>query len=311
LGGLLGAIADHFSLGRHAEVSVEANPGTVDAAALRELRAVGFNRLSLGVQSFNDAELRLLGRIHTGAQARQAVEDARAAGFDNLSIDLIRGLPGQSRKAWEANLQQAIALEPDHISAYGLSLEHGTPLADAVAAGQLPAPRSDDPEWVRVTVDLLGSAGYERYEISNFARPGYACRHNLTYWRNLPYVGVGAGAWSYQVEADRAVRYRNHPDIARYCAAALAGEDLVAERDVQDLRGAAGETLMVGLRLSEGVDLRVIQRRFGVDVRAGYGGLIGQLVEAGLMLDDGVRLRLTFQGLLVQSAVAARFLREH
>lgn len=291
-----------------AEVTVEANPGTVTAASLRALRAAGFNRLSLGVQSFDDAELALLGRVHNGAQARRTVEDARAAGFDNLSIDLIRGLPGQSLAAWEANLHQAIALQPDHISAYGLSLEHGTPLAERVAAGALSRPLSDDPEWVSVTVDLLASAGYERYEISNYARPGHACRHNLTYWRNLPYVGIGAGAWSYHIGPDWAVRSRNHPDVARYCAAALAGDDLVAERDIQDLHGAAAEALMVGLRLSEGVDVAEVRRRFGVDVRAAHAELIRQLVASGFMLDDGVRLRLTFQGLLVQSAIAARFL---
>jgi oxygen-independent coproporphyrinogen-3 oxidase len=304
---VLEALTAHFPLTPDAEVTVEANPGTVTADSLGALRDAGFNRLSLGVQSLDDAELALLGRIHTAADARRAVRDARAAGFENLSVDLIRGLPGQSLSAWKRNLREAVALGPDHISAYGLSLEHGTPLAAQVAAGELPEPLPD-PEWVGVTVEVLEAAGYARYEVSNYARAGRACRHNLVYWRNLPYLGLGAGAWGYEVGERGAVRHRNQPDVARYCAAALEGAALVCERDAQDLRWAAAEALMVGLRLAEGVNCEEVLRRYGLDVRAAHGKLIARLVEAGLMLDDGGRLRLTFQGLLVQNAVAARFL---
>jgi oxygen-independent coproporphyrinogen-3 oxidase len=304
----LQATAQRFPPVPGAEVSVEANPGTVTAQSLRELRVAGFTRLSLGVQSFDDAELALLGRIHSAADARRAVEDARAAGFEDLSVDLIRGLPGQTLSAWEANLRQAVALSPDHIAAYGLSLEPGTPLAAQVAQGALAQPASGDPEWVRVTVDLLSGAGYERYEVSNFARPGHACRHNLAYWHNRPYLGLGAGAWSYEIGARGAVRYRNEPDIAGFCDAALRGENLVSERDPQDLQVAAAEALMVGLRLAEGVSIEEIHQRFGIELRARHGALVRHLVAAGLMLDDGVALRLTFEGMLVQSAVAARFL---
>lgn len=305
---VLEAVVERFPLAAGAEVTVEANPGTVTAQSLRELRAAGFTRLSLGVQSFDDHELAILGRIHSGADARRAVEDARAAGFEDLSVDLIRGLPGQTLPAWEDNLRKAVALGPDHISAYGLSLEPGTPLAVRVAQGALAQPASGDPEWVRVTVDLLKKAGYERYEVSNFARPGHVCRHNLAYWHNRPYLGIGAGAWSYEIGARGAVRYRNLPDIAEFCDAALRGGDLVAERDSQDLHTAAAEALMVGLRLAEGVSVEDIRQRFGLDLRARHGTLVRQLVAAGLMLDDGVQLRLTFQGMLVQSAVAERFL---
>ena len=170
---VLHAVTARFVIAPGAEITLEANPGTVDEASLRALREAGFNRLSLGVQSLRDAELALLGRAHDASQARQAVASARAAGFDNLSLDLIRGLPGQKLEHWQETLEAAIALEPDHISAYGLSLEDGAPLKEKVERGELPRPRgSGSARWVDWTVRRLKRAGYRRYEISNYARPG-------------------------------------------------------------------------------------------------------------------------------------------
>ena len=294
-----------FSLAPDTEITVEANPGTVSVDSLRELRETGFNRLSLGVQSLSDPELRLLGRIHSAEQARQAVRDAREAGFENLSVDLIRGLPGQRLEDWQRTLEGAIDLAPEHISVYGLALEHGTPLHDKVTRGQLPPPRTEqDAQWIAWTVERLHEAGYRRYEISNYAKPGFECRHNINYWRNGEYVGFGAGAWSYL----GGERRRNVADPTEYTELAIAGEGLTTETERLTLEAALGETIMLGLRMVEGVSRQDIIDRLGVDVFERHGELIARLVGAGLMVQDPERLRLTFEGMLVQSAIALEFL---
>ncbi len=305
LGATLAAAAERFDIASDAEITLEANPGTVTRASLRALRRAGFNRLSLGVQSLADAELRLLGRIHTAAQARRAVAEAREAGFDNLSLDLMRGLPGQRLADWQRTVEAAVALAPDHISAYGLTLEPGTPLAAKVAAGELPPPVGEAAAtWVTWTVTTLRRAGYARYEISNYARPGHQCRHNLNYWLNGDYVGLGAGAWSYL----GGERRRNAVDPATYADWALGGTTLVVERERLDPQSALGETLMLGLRLTAGLEYTALSVRFGVDVPRLHGALIQRLIAGGLLVADARRLRLTPRGMLVQSAVAAEFL---
>jgi oxygen-independent coproporphyrinogen-3 oxidase len=305
LAAVLEALRDHFAIADDAEITVEANPGTVTVDSLRLLRQAGFSRLSLGVQSLEDAELRLLGRIHTSAEARQAVSSAREAGFDNLSIDLMRGLPGQTASQWETVLTQAAALTPNHISVYGLILEPDTPLREQVESGSLPTPEEEDAaDWIRWTVSTLAEAGYERYEISNYAQPGYRCRHNLLYWRDGEYVGLGAGAVSYL----SGERRRNLVKATDYIAGALEHRSLVAESERLDPDTACGEAVMLGLRTTEGLAPEELKRRFGVDLRQRHKDLIARLVAGGLMLDDGVRLRLTFEGMLVQSAIACEFL---
>ena len=284
---------------------MEANPGTVSVASLQELRACGFNRLSLGVQSFADDELRLLGRIHTAQDARDAVRHAREAGFANVSLDLIRGLPAQRLADWKRNVEAAIELAPEHISAYGLTLEEGTPLRERVARGDLPAPAgAGDPRWVEWTVERLQEAGYRRYETSNFARPGCECRHNINYWRNGDYLGLGAGAWSY-LDGERR---RSLADPAEYARRVEHGDDPVEERERLDPEAALGETIMLGLRMTEGISRAEMQRRFGVDIYRRHEALIERLVNGGLALWDGERLRLTFRGMLLHNAVAVEFL---
>lgn len=305
LAAVLEALRGHFAIADDAEITVEANPGTVTVDSLRLLRQAGFNRLSLGVQSLDDAELRLLGRIHTSAEARQAVSSAREAGFGNLSIDLMRGLPGQNASRWETVLTQAVALTPNHISVYGLILEPDTPLREQVESGLLPTPEEEDAaDWIRWTVSTLAEAGYERYEISNYAQPGYRCRHNLLYWRDGEYVGLGAGAVSYL----SGERRRNLVKATDYIAAAPEHRSLVADSERLDADTACGEAVMLGLRTTEGLAPEELKRRFGVDLRQRHKDLIARLVAGGLMLDDGVRLRLTFEGMLVQSAIACEFL---
>jgi oxygen-independent coproporphyrinogen-3 oxidase len=194
---ILTAIRASYHLDDGVEMSLEANPGTVDVAHLSGLRRLGFNRLSLGVQSFDDAELQALDRIHTGAEAAGAFEAARLAGFDNVNLDLIYGLAGQSLAGWRQNVERALSLRPEHLSLYALTIEEGTPLAIAISRGKAPSPDPDlQADMYELAQELLESAGYEQYEISNWALPGRACRHNLAYWKNARWLGVGAGAHS-------------------------------------------------------------------------------------------------------------------
>lgn len=305
LASILAVLQDSYTLLPQVEVTCEANPGTVDAPALHALRSAGFNRLSVGVQSLHDDELRLLGRIHTADQARAVLCDARAAGFDNLSVDLIRGLPGQRLKRWQQTLDQVIALQPEHVSVYGLSVEPGTPLAARIRTGSLPAPPSDEQaDWIGWTVARLRQAGYVRYEIANFARPGRECRHNLNYWRRGPYLGLGAGAWSFLDGRRR----RNVVIPEQYVRAVEAGEELTVDTERLEGRAALGEAIMLGLRTTKGVSRQELRDQFGVDVLDEWPDLIRRLVSAGLMAHDGDRLRLTDAGMLVQNAVAVQFL---
>ncbi len=302
---VLAALQGRLDLGPEAEVTVEANPGTVTEGSLRDLRDAGFNRLSLGVQSLRDEELQLLGRIHTADEACEAVDFARRAGFDNLSVDLIRGLPNQRLEHWQDSLCRAIDLVPDHFSAYGLTVEDGTPLKARIERGELPYPEAaGDPAWIEWTVRHLDEAGYRRYEVSNYARPGSESRHNINYWRDGDYIGLGAGAWSYT----DGERRRNVVTAADYTRASLAGEDLVDEAERLGPDASLGEAMMLGLRMVEGVSGAELHARFGVNVYERYEDTIRKLIAAGLMVDDRERLRLTFEGMLVQNAVAVEFL---
>lgn len=287
------------------EITCEANPGTVDESYLRALREAGCNRLSLGVQSFRDEELRLLGRVHSADQARAAVEAAREAGFTNLSLDFIAGLPGQSRAAWEYSLHEALALAPEHLSCYGLSLPPGTPLAAAVDRGDL-TPLDEETSaalWLR-THELLTAAGYRHYEVSNYARPGCECRHNLTYWRNQEYLGFGVSAASYW--AGR--RSTNLPAVADYAARLQRGEEVVAETELLSPAGCLGETVMLGLRLAEGVSPAQLRADFGPELVAPLELVARQMEAAGLLRISADRWHPTRRGLLLNNRLALAFL---
>lgn len=301
----LGRVRRSFPVIARPEVTVEANPGTVAAEGLALLRETGFNRLSLGVESLLDEELRLLGRCHTAAEARRAVAEARAAGFDNLSLDLINALPGQTVGAWQATLHDALHLQPEHISCYGLSLEKDTPLARAVEAGELRPPDEDTlVEMYELTHRLLTSAGYEHYEIANYALPGYHCRHNVNYWRNGEYLGLGAGAWSYL--AGR--RMKHEPDPARWVEKSEQGLPTLTEIEELDERQRAGEAIMLALRTAEGLDLAELQSRYHLDPDR-YSIRLKALIESGLALDVAGRLVLhPVRGFLLQSEIAQMFL---
>jgi oxygen-independent coproporphyrinogen III oxidase len=302
---VLEATADQLSLSPAAEITVEANPGTVSAQGLRLLRQAGFNRISLGLQSLNDTELRLLGRIHSADEGRRAVGAARDAGFDNVSVDLMRGLPGQRLRGWLASLEEAVALAPEHVSVYGLTLEEGTVLSAMVASGEVAPPTgAGDPRWVEQTVASLRAAGLARYEVSNYARPGRECRHNLNYWHNGEYLGLGAGAWS----CLDGRRSRNLWDVGEYIEAAATGADLTCEEERLNPTASLGETMMLGLRLVGGVSRRELQLRYGLDIGSVHARIIARLVQAGVLAAEGDTVRATERGMLVLNAVAAEFL---
>ncbi len=298
-------------LAEDAEVTLEANPGTVDLAYLAALREAGVNRLSLGVQSFAEKGLRFLGRNHSGGEAMAAYAAARQAGFDNVSLDLIYALPGQTVAEWLADLRQAIDLAPEHLSLYALSIEEGTPLAALVASGQVvPASGDEAASKYEAAAALLAHAGYEHYEVSNWARAGRpgrqaaCCRHNLGYWRNEPYLGFGAGAHSFF--AGR--RYRNEPEPARYVALVEAQDGAVVEATPIDARRAAADTVMLGLRLAEGIDCDRFAARHGLDLATLCEPELAELAALGLARRDERAIALTPRGWLVANEVIVRLL---
>lgn len=313
LGEILDACRRHFTIAEGAEITVEANPGTVDSGYLTGLLEKGVNRLSFGVQSFHDDELRLLGRIHTAAQAMESYCLARQTGWGNINLDLIYGLPRQSLSRWRATLRQAIHLRPNHLSLYCLSVEEDTPLGQHIAQGELPVPDPDlAAEMYILAEGMLDRAGYVHYEISNWAQPGYECRHNLTYWRNLPYLGLGAGAHSYR---DRK-RWYNVLSPGEYITrweADWQGPSPPAVEEIEALDEVleVAETMILGLRLvQEGVRLMDFKGRFGRELMAVYGQEIREMEQAGLLEVDGERVRLTARGRLLGNEVFQRFLPE-
>jgi oxygen-independent coproporphyrinogen-3 oxidase len=304
---LLGGVADILILNAKAEISIEANPGTVDPSKLSGLRLLGVNRLSLGVQSFDDEELFQLGRVHSAAEASDAFCAARQAGFDNVNLDLIYGLPGQGLSSWQDSLTRALDLQPDHLSLYALTVEANTPLAAAIAGGDLPAPDPDlAADMYEFAQDLLSSAGFVHYEISNWARtPGHVCQHNLTYWRNEAYLGIGAGAHSWW----NARRWSNTAHPSDYVAQVLAGQRPVAREETISPALEMGETMIMGLRLlDEGVSCRRFGERFGIDPRISFSDEIKELVDLDLLQTDGGGVRLTARGRLLGNQVFLRFL---
>lgn len=267
---ILESVREGFGLATGAEVSLEANPGTVSLESLAGYRRAGVNRLSLGIQSLQAEHLAALGRIHSAEQARQAVRWARQAGFDNLSCDLMFALPGQNEEGLQAEVSEFLALEPDHLSCYGLTVEAQTPFYHMHRAGGLDLP--DENAYAacfRLLHRCLTAAGYDHYEISNFARPGSACRHNLAYWQRRPYLGIGAGAHSF-CGRGWGERSAVANDLAGYAERLSRGEAPGTTLEVFDRRGAMAETLYLGLRTSAGVAEETFRLRFGTGVAEAF-----------------------------------------
>jgi oxygen-independent coproporphyrinogen-3 oxidase len=302
---LLAGVRARFDVSADAEVTLEMNPGTVTRETAEGFRAAGVNRASFGLQTFDDAQLRRLGRTHTAEDARRTLSTLRAAGFANVSFDLIAGLPGQSVAQWSRNMDEALALRPEHLSLYLLEVHEGTPLADQIARGAHPQP---DPDVAAEMYELLAartaSAGYEHYEISNFCLPGRESRHNLKYWTGEPYHGFGCSAHSY--DGHRA-RRSNERDTLRYVELIERAGSAVVETTNLTERDREAESLFLGLRLMRGVDLREHRARFGADVRASHADDLARFREAGLIELDAERLRLTREGALLSNEVFAAF----
>jgi oxygen-independent coproporphyrinogen-3 oxidase len=302
---ILAAIGDTFDLAEDCEITLEANPGTVDQSKLAQLRSAGFNRLSLGVQSLDDEFLSAIGRIHTAREALDAYVWARSSGFTNIGIDLIFALPRQTLKNWESALNAVVGMDPEHISLYELSIEEGTEFAKLCAEGQLDLPDEElRLEMYEAAIATLTAAGYEHYEVSNFARTGFRSRHNQVYWYNESYFGFGAGATSY-VNGVRSVRLS---DPRRYVEAINREEDPVESSERLTGRHRLAETLIQGLRLLEGVDLRRFRDDTGLDAIDSFREEISSLVRNGLVEVSEGRLRVTHKGLLLMNDVAVELI---
>ena len=302
---ILDATRARFRIADEAEVTMEMNPGTVTPEILNEFRRLGVNRASFGAQTFDDRELARLGRTHTAADTRQTLHDLRRAGFDNISFDLIAGLPEQTVAAWSRNLDEALALRPAHLSLYLLEVHAGTPLAEQLRQRRWREPDPDvAAEMYRLLFDRMVADGYEPYEISNFCLPGYESRHNMKYWTGAPVYGFGCAAHSFD---GAHARWSNERDARAYVELIETGASAVVETFELDRRAAGAEALFLGLRLARGVDLREHQRRFGADVRADHADDLARFSEAGLIeINDDV-LRLTPTGALLSNEVFAAF----
>jgi oxygen-independent coproporphyrinogen III oxidase len=290
---LLFTCAGVFGLADGAEVTLETNPESLVGRDLEGLRRHGVNRLSIGIQSFNDAELTILGRAHTAKQAYQALQAARRAGFDAISLDLMYGLPGQTPATWHTTLARAIDLGPQHLSIYQLSIDEGTHFAELDGHEDLPLPSEEEVLAMDdITARLCACAGFEQYELSNYRQPGFACRHNLVYWRNEEYFGYGAAAVSYR----QGMRSSRTSDPRRYCALIESGVSAVTEQELLDPAAAFRETVVMGLRLNEGISESRLHRRFGYCFADMYSDLLNKLVDDDLLVWDGSRMKLSARG---------------
>ncbi len=304
--GIMEHVRKAFHVAEGAEISMEANPGTVTREKLTDYRRAGINRLSFGLQSANDRELKLLGRIHTWAEFLESFHLARECGFTNINIDLMSALPGQTRESWKDTLKRVTDLNPEHISAYSLIIEDGTPFGEKYGSeeGRKLLPDEDsEREMYHETKRFLRDCGYERYEISNYAKPGRACRHNIGYWTGVPYLGLGLGASSYM----DGCRFAVNSDMKQYLEekpGMFTDVEKLTKKDMEE------EFFYVGLRMTAGVSLSEFERRFGVSAKDVYPGLMEMFVEEKAAVFQGDRFVLTDYGLDVSNYIMAQFLQD-
>ncbi len=287
------------------EFTVEANPGSLGRDRASVLRANGVNRVSMGAQSFNEAELAVLDRVHSPADIAAGAEVVHRAGFEHFNLDLIFGIPGQTPATWRESLQRAIRLGPDHLACYGLTFEPGTPLHDRLVQGRLLRVAEEmEAELYTAGVAELGAAGFEHYEISNFARPGCRCWHNLRYWHNLPVLGVGPAAASYLDGR----RWRNLPDAAEYLRRMAAAEPIAVDEERLSPAERAGETAMLMLRLVEGIGCDEFRALTGFDAERLFAEAVARHAGSGRLIVERGRIRLTDEGRLMADSVILDFL---
>lgn len=298
---IMAALDDTFSFTEDPEISIEANPGTVTLDKLRAYKRMGTGRISFGLQSAQDTELRELGRIHTYGGFLESYDLARKAGFDNINVDLMSGIPGQSLKSWQQTLSQVMDLEPEHISAYSLIIEEGTPFAQK----ELELPEEEEErEMYESTAQILGQKGYVQYEISNYARPGRACAHNIGYWRRDDYLGLGLGAASLWDN----IRWNNTDVIEEYLAYADDPGRLHVNVEKLPAKEQMEEMMFLGLRMTAGVRRQDFLEMFGVSLDGIYGDVIRRMGSLGLLEDDGQRIYLTRRGISLSDQVFVEFM---
>lgn len=303
---LLGFIKGRFRIKPDAEITIEVNPGTIDHAELALLKSAGFNRLSIGLQARQDRLLKSIGRIHTWDDFLKIYQAGRYAGFSNLGVDIIFGLPGQTLPEWAETLRSVVSLQPEHISTYGLQLEIDTMLAKDVERGLVRLPSEDEVvAMMSLAMDYLPKKGYQHYEISNYAKPGFQSVHNLGYWRGNDYLGFGAGAYSTLNDK----RWINIEEPWHYIKAVAEGISAVKSCEMLDQKTKAVERLMLGLRLQAGVDLFKYKAEFGIDLLKTAGPYLTNFIEQNLLVLDGPHLTLTDAGIMVSNTVISSLLK--
>lgn len=298
---ILATVYETFDVEQNAEITMEMNPATVSAETLRYYRGLGVNRASFGVQTFDDRALRLLARGHDAQDARNTFRMLRDAGFDNISFDLIAGLPNQTLENWERNLDEALAMQPEHLSLYLLEIRQATPLAEQIRSKRQPMPDEDlAAEMYEMMLERTAAAGFEQYEISNFSRAGFESRHNTKYWRLEPVYGFGVSAHSF----DGVQRYANERDTAKYVSLINEKKSIETMRETID---AASEFIFLGLRLNNGINLGEFRGRFNIDLIDEYGDRLKSLMDDGLIELDSETLKLTQKGMLFSNLVFQEF----
>lgn len=303
---LLEKLTDKLDLSYLEELTIEANPGDLDEEKIAVLKDSPVNRVSLGVQTFNDRMLKQIGRSHSEKDIYENIANLKKAGFDNISIDLIYALPKQTMEDVKINVAKAIALDIPHMSLYSLILENHTVFMNRMRRGKLPLPKEDlEAEMFEYIIAELEKAGFEHYEISNFSKPGFESRHNLMYWDNAEYYGIGAGASGYV----NGVRYKNHGPIRHYLQAVEAGNARVQE-EVLTLKEQMEEEMFLGLRKKSGVSKKRFEEKFGLSFENQYGAVVSELTEQGLLVADRDIVRMTKQGLFLGDTVAEKFILE-
>ncbi|MCM1246438.1 MAG: radical SAM family heme chaperone HemW [Roseburia sp.] len=300
---IMEAVSDRFQLASSAEITLECNPGTAEFSKLKAYRRLGINRLSIGVQSAVERELKALGRVHSFEEAKTTFRLAREAGFANINVDLMSALPGQTVESYKKTLHEILRMEPEHISAYSLILEEGTPLYEQYC-GVSPVEEDTDREMYSLTKELLARHGYERYEISNYAKKGYSCRHNLKYWSDGDYAGFGLGASSKIAH----IRYKNESSMEKYEAGLRNGTGVAKVEEVLDKRAQMSEFFILGLRKTAGVSLDEFAERFLERAEQVYGKEIHRFIHDGLLKQEGQRLYLSERGLDLSNYVFCGFI---
>ena len=302
---ILKECVSEFTVASDAEITIEANPATIDIEQLKSIRQTGYNRISIGVQSFDKAELKLLDRAHGPEEIHSTVDRARKAGFDNLSLDLMFAVPNQSLSSWESNLNKALEKNPEHLSTYNLTIEQGTAFSKLQSNGKLIMPDDDHQlELYKRTIERLTKKGFHHYEISNFARRGKECKHNITYWENKNTLGLGAGASSYM----NGTRFKNINLPAHYIRQVKEKKTAVEHSETLELRQAMGETIMLGLRLLQGISIHQFEKRFQISFINLFRNIISALKEKELVIIEKDYLRLSQKGLFWADSVILEFI---